>query len=385
MEARLSCDSVISGCQCDAPGVCKVSGRNVSASMRDRCKTDKRYRLILTDCWNKIDHPHHGQVSEPIYHTVLPCIYRSDSPKEWASCGCHVYDCEIHDRCVPWRKPSTKPGIPVCNECHDRRGFIPQAITSIEHDSYHALRSTLPPGIPTDAAMQAGLRSVSERRTSMPETMAGRGIVYAAGGWRFMCGVYCSVRMARWLGCEYPVEVWYNGDLPGEYDPDYERIFDGLGVAFRDAAAELRRLGIQRRTSLGGWPLKPLAYLLSSFAEVLGLDADCYPVLDPRSLFECQEYQKYGAILWPDIGKHTHGAPLERGQWELFGLKPKTTPGIESGQFLVDKRRHWHSLAIVAWLNDHHDFCYLPHGCAGLLGDKDTFAIGFHAVAEWGG
>lgn len=357
--------------------------------MVERCKTDRKYRLILTGCWNQVDQAVRDQSKtqpQPAKEerVTLPCIYRSEKPIEYAACGCHVYDCEIHEKVVPWRKKGLIEGIKVCEECNERREFPPLSVTAIESDRYHALRSTLPPGIPTDAAMQTQLRVVSERRTAMPETMSGRGIVYAAGGWRFMCGVFVSVRMLRWLGCEYPVEVWYNGDLPGEFDPDYLRIFDGLGVTFHDAAAELRRLGITRRTSLGGWPLKPLAYLLSSFAEVLGLDADCYPVLDPRSLFDAPGYLQRGAILWPDKGGQ-HGAPLEPGQWQRFGLAPRQTPGIESGQVLIDKRRHWHSLAVTTWLNDHHDYCYLPHGPAGLYGDKDTFAIGFHAADEWGG
>jgi hypothetical protein len=259
-------------------------------------------------------------------------------------------------------------------------------LPTIESDPYFTLRHGCPAGeMPSDDAMRAALKEACRHRTSIPSAMKGRGVVYAAGGWRFIVGVYVSVRMLRWLRCEYPVEVWYNGDLPGEFDPKYVKLLERLNVTFHDAAAKLRELGIKRRCSLGGWPLKPLAYLFSSFEEVLGLDADCYAVLDPRPLFDREQYLQHGAVLWPDRSNDKHGAPLKKGQWNLFGLVRRKTPGIESGQVLIDKRRHWHSLAVAAWLNDHHDFCYLPDGRAGLLGDKDTFAIGFHAADSWGG
>lgn len=262
---------------------------------------------------------------------------------------------------------------------------LPVLEASEEADHYAILKMQLPPGIPSGDAMRDGLKRVCNHRTSMPSRMKGRGIVYAAGGPRFMCGVYVSVKMARWLGCDYPVEVWYNGDLPNEYHDHYPEIFKGLNVTFRDAATELRRLGIKRRCSLDGWPLKPLAYLLSSFEEVLGLDADCYPVLDVRPLFEHKLYRRRGAILWPDRSSDKMGAPLQPEQWKHFGMDDRKTPGIESGQVVINKRVNWHPLAVVAWLNDHHDFCYLPGGPAGLYGDKDTFAIGFHAADEFGG
>lgn len=379
-------------CQCPSAGHCPHANRAMSATMHGHCQSDKAYRYTLAGVpfQQRPNDARRSGLSAAIAATSarveLPCVYRSEDEIEHAPCGCHVYQCAIHQVCVPWRGYKLKPGIHVCDECTERRLTLPAMPEAIEPDHYFALRKTLPTDVvPTPAAMQTGLRAVAERRTAMPADKRGRGIVFAAGGWRFLCGVFVSTRMIRWLGCEYPIEVWYNGDLDGEFTPDYLRVMDGLGVTFHDAAAELRRLGITRRSALNGWPLKPVAYLLSSFAEVLGLDADCYPVLDPRPLFEHPKYREHGAVLWPDLSKNKHGAPLEAAQWEIFGLADRRTPGIESGQVLIDKNKHWHSLAITSWLNDHHDFCYLPTGPAGMLGDKDTFAIGFHAADEWGG
>lgn len=116
----MDCQQVATRCQCDGPGTCKVTGRNVTASMHERCKSDGKYRLVMTDCWGKAEPV--AQSEKPTTSRIsLPCIHRSDGPMEFASCGCHVYDCEIHDRCVPWRKPKLKEGVKVCDECQDRK------------------------------------------------------------------------------------------------------------------------------------------------------------------------------------------------------------------------------------------------------------------------
>lgn len=385
-------------CECKENGHCPHLSVSVTNGIREHCRTNKRYRLSrvgVPDEQLPADDPPRspGLIRKAItfgkaliQHAWNGFPKPSQEEVDRRRAICERCELRVNGACTVCGCNTNKKTSWLLQRCpHPAGDRWALSLPIVDADHYSALRMQLADCLPSDEEMRAGLKAVAERRTAMPATMSGRGIVFAAGGPRFMCGVWTSVGMLRWLKCDYPVEVWYNGDLPNEFHDHYPELFKGLGVTFRDAAAELRRLGIKRRTTLDGWPLKPLAYLLSSFQEVLGLDADCYPVLDPRPLFDDPRYRKLGAIFWPDRGNHKNGAPLEPGQWHRFGLADRRTPGIESGQILIDKAKHWHSLSVVAWLNDHHDYCYLPDGPAGLYGDKDTFAIGFHAVDEWGG
>ena len=47
------------------------------------------------------------------------------------------------------------------------------------------------------------------------------------------------------------------------------------------------------------YQIKAFAILLSSFKEVLYIDADNFPVVDPSVLFDLPLYQQHGALFWP--------------------------------------------------------------------------------------
>jgi hypothetical protein len=51
----------------------------------------------------------------------------------------------------------------------------------------------------------------------------------------------------------------------------------------------------------GGWPLKPYAVAQSRFREVLYLDADTVPLVDPKTAFEWSHFRDNGLLMWPDI------------------------------------------------------------------------------------
>lgn len=47
-----------------------------------------------------------------------------------------------------------------------------------------------------------------------------------------------------------------------------------------------------------GYALKAFALYATSFTEVILLDADNLPVLDPALLFQSPEYKLHGSIFW---------------------------------------------------------------------------------------
>jgi hypothetical protein len=164
-----------------------------------------------------------------------------------------------------------------------------------------------------------------------------RGIVIAGGGLKYFPSVWVNVNLIRHFGCTLPIQLWYLGDT--EMDPYMKRMLEPLGVECIDA----REIEKQHPCRiLCGWELKLYATLHSPFAQVLFLDADNGVVCDPTYLFECEEYQRHGAIFWPDYACWT----LKPGVWKVFGMMDMAEPEVseherafESGQYLIDKRR----------------------------------------------
>ena len=188
----------------------------------------------------------------------------------------------------------------------------------------------------------------------------GRGVVIVGGGARYFPSLYVTVRALRHVGCRLPVQVWFLG-RNREMPAPFRRALAPYGVEFVDADAVRRRHPCR---ILNGWELKPYAILHSRFAEVLLLDADCYPVRAPSPLFALPAYRARGAIFWPDD-------PVDpRLRWERFGVPAAPGSSIESGQLVLDKRRCWGPLNLAWWYNDHSDWSY-RHG----YGDKHTFQV----------
>lgn len=201
-----------------------------------------------------------------------------------------------------------------------------------------------------------------DRVPAPPKWEHERGIVICGGGWRFFPSLFVTVACIRRVGCELPIQVWFLGDR-GEFDQRMCQALEPYGVGWICGNSFVREHGIPRRL-LGGWELKPLAAAYSPFREVISLDADSYPAYNPERFMEHPEFQRVGAAFWPDQGK------LEHGQWERFGLPYHDEAAWESGQFIVDKSRHWKPLWLTAWMNDYSDYVY-KH----VYGDKDTFHL----------
>ena len=200
---------------------------------------------------------------------------------------------------------------------------------------------------------------VARRRPEYPGGFKGRGIVIPAGGVRYFTNAWVCVNILRRLGCQLPIELWHLG--PDEMRPDMRTLLEPLGVRTVDALSV--RQSHPART-LKGWELKPYAVIHSTFEEVLLLDADNVPVLDPTFLFSERPYRDMGAIFWPDF----ENLGPERAVWRLTGVKYRDQPEFETGQVVLNKRTCWRPLLLAMWMNEHSDFWY-QH----VHGDKETF------------
>lgn len=196
------------------------------------------------------------------------------------------------------------------------------------------------------------------------DRFAGRGIVVCAGGARVFTNAWVLIHLLRrTLGCTLPIEVWHFG--PNEMSASMAALLAELGVDLVDALPRIAAAGAAIHDA---WQLKPFAIRHSRFAEVLLLDADQVPVRDPAELFDWPQYRETGALFWPDMIELRETNPV----WAALGLPPRRTVSFESGQLVVDKRRHWRALAIVGALNAEAERLYRM-----IYGDKDTFLIGW--------
>ncbi|CAK9088015.1 unnamed protein product [Durusdinium trenchii] len=122
--------------------------------------------------------------------------------------------------------------------------------------------------------------------------------------------------------------------------------------------------------------VKPLAVLGSDFQEVLLLDADNLPAVDPSFLFDEPQYRATGALFWPDLSPFEEKMPeqwlaLSAGHWLSRPCNLRWEQ--ESGQLLVDKDRCAAPIRRAASMALHlrELSAYLP----GDGGDKDLFQI----------
>lgn len=219
----------------------------------------------------------------------------------------------------------------------------------------------------------------------MPTWEHERGIVITGGGWRFFPGIYVTVRMIRHLGCNLPIQVWYLGDR-GEFDPRMKAALDPWGVGWRCAQSFARERGLKRfwHSQYAGWQLKAFAAAYSPFRTTVSLDADCYPVRRLDDFLNHPEFQRVGAAFWPDQWTGANfkvtgqkDGKLEPGQWERFGVPYHDEAAWESGQFVVDKSRHWRPLALADLMNHHCDYVYRH-----IYGDKDTFHLAWRRCSH---
>ena len=257
-------------------------------------------------------------------------------------------------------------------------------------------------GALTEATAKEAMDRAIESMIAYPTgRFGGRGIVICAGGPTYAACAWVCIQMLRRAGCSLPIQLWHRGDeelpaqvralfaseskegrhscrpLPRERQPPRAAVAAGrqecrpsLNVECIDAIRMSRRYPVRR---LGGWELKAYALLNSPFEDVLLLDADNVPLIDPERLFDTEQFARDGAIFWPDLGRLAKDDPI----WDICGIPHRDEPEVESGQLLVNKQRCWRALSLALWMNEHSDFFY-KH----LHGDKETFHLAFRRVNQ---
>jgi hypothetical protein len=213
----------------------------------------------------------------------------------------------------------------------------------------------------TDALRQAVRERLSSPRPYPEDRFNGRGIVICAGGPRYFTCAWVLIWLLRRVHhVELPIQVWHLG---GEMSEEMALLLTDQQVEVVDAETVIARYPAR---VTGGWPLKPYAILHSRFREVLYLDADTVPLVDPFAPFDWEFYRQSGMLMWPDIVDLKAASPI----WNAVGLEPRDCVSVEAGLVVVDKPRAWPVLDLAVLLNEHVEDVY-----KALYGDKDTFLV----------
>lgn len=183
----------------------------------------------------------------------------------------------------------------------------------------------------------------------------GRGIALTAGNDQ-VAYLLTQIPILRKLGCDLPIEVMYVGD--NDLNRDSRQDLEDLeGVITRDIGAMIKPEG----WNVASWAAKPFAILLSSFREVLFIDADSFFFVNPEVMFDYPEYVKTGAMFFRDrlIMPETKKAwlqsvlpqPVSKNVKQSRLWKGESGHQQESGVMLVDTYRHFMAMLAVTRMN----------------------------------
>lgn len=309
------------------------------------------------------------------------------------------------------RRMKLKDGKPIIDEVF----FFEQSYDRLsEHDLYGLFE--FPQNFISDLKLKHEnvVRGIPD---VVPHFYKGDGYVTVGGGiysWYALLGI----ETLRKVGSKLPVEVF----LPELKDYEFE-FCEVILPKLNARCIEMYKIfGAQslQDFDVQGYQYKAFALLASSFENAFLLDSDSYPVTNPDPLFESELYKEYQMITWPDFWRRTVSpyfyeiSNTEIGMVPVrhlndFFVNPKyleykqgddivvgatyhdragTIPDwtTESGEMLINKRKHFRTLILALYYNYDGPYGYYPllsQGGAGE-GDKETFvaAANFYGL-KW--
>lgn len=231
--------------------------------------------------------------------------------------------------------------------------------------------------------------NVFSRRYS-PSAKRSRGILIPAGGRKYLANAFVSIKILRYkLKCTLPIVVAFWGDeikkdIP---DPTIRAIIEGqiTDVEFLDLTNDVQypqhqRPLFQQKDAFNGWKVKAYALYSAPFDEVLLLDGDNTPLMDPSPLFDLPEYRLSGSLFWPDYG--CGEVPLFQslalvGEGSSPWRRTAKVRQAESGQLLLNLKRHADVAEFTLFLNTYDEYTYVY-----AYGDKDLYKAAFQLAGK---
>ncbi|CCH44483.1 Alpha-1,2-mannosyltransferase [Wickerhamomyces ciferrii] len=248
---------------------------------------------------------------------------------------------------------------------------------------------------------------ISKFPSNIPKDFYGKqqnGIIYVGGG-KFNWLAMLSLKTLRNLGSRLPVEIL----IPTleDYEPNLcEHEFPKLNAKCL-VLPDILGQEVNSMIKIQGYQYKSLAILVSSFQNVLLLDADNIPVSIPDQIFHSNPFQESGLIIWPDFWRRTTSPDyytianinitskrIKTGVTEseksqtgipLHHLENSIPdPTSESGQLIINKTQHFQTMLLSLYYNVYGPDYYYPLFSQGAMGegDKETFLAAAVALDE---
>jgi hypothetical protein len=209
-----------------------------------------------------------------------------------------------------------------------------------------------------------------------PSSLNKKGIVLSSGDKHFV-SAYMIVKQLDRLGCSLEIEWYYQGDELFDFQKEEIKKLNNVKlIDVNDLKMKWFEDNIGEIGNLKGYIMKPFILLNSTFDEILFIDSDNFPLIDPSYLFECDDYKNNKNIFWADIDLEDENMKkkLLPGGYEIFDEMGITRPEKlnESGQFLINRNIFWKEVALSFYLNYNKHFFYKY-----FFGDKDLYYVAF--------
>jgi len=213
-----------------------------------------------------------------------------------------------------------------------------------------------------------------------------RGVVYTGKDEHFH-DIFQSIYSLRLMNVSLPVEVWVN-------DRDHKLCVSIFSTVQYPQATSGGVECYKLPNFVQGFTSKYYALLYTTLTDVLFMDADNIAAGDVNTIFDSEEYQSTGSILWPDLwGNRCRAHKGERHPGDssyenhvffvghFGGLKWSNTRAYaqeaEAGQMAFDLTRHSGLLDFGRKFIEDKEFLKLP-----INGDKDIFRFAHLITGE---
>ena len=216
-------------------------------------------------------------------------------------------------------------------------------------------------------ALVSELSSISKK-----EWKAENGIVFSSKRSQLKL-VFATISVIReYFNSSLPIEVF----IEKEDSVNCRILLKNLSISCRVPVFNDK---IKKVKSRFGW--KALSILQSNFKNVLWMDTDCIPLINPKELLQNRKFLEYGAVFWPDlIGVQCKPEDVSiwpsgssvGALWDVFGVKYrgdiwKHVQEMESGQMLIDTEKYNLALHLAYFLTENGIFQQFAYG------DKEAF------------
>ena len=204
--------------------------------------------------------------------------------------------------------------------------------------SFESLNKHLPIGRPEAESTRSIHKHLVSSIPTMPlGVFKGRGVVMLSNAEQLQYAA-TSLGMLQLLGSHLPVELWMLNHTAAKADWCTELVAQGVACRFISDyvqnASEILQFRYQHTA---------VALLFSSFAEILYLDSNTLPVVNPDNVFDSWAFTSTGAVLWPDFWKPTESPWTHyiTGFSNQVQTKVSHYHTTDSTLMVWDKKKHW--------------------------------------------